>query len=336
LKGTAVLNSDNTIEYTPDAGYLGEDYLRYQVCDIDNDCSSAAVNIRVKQSNNIPFAYNDTVTAYRNRAVEFDPTFNDINKNDGGIVAVVYQQPLNGTAEMVTGSNTKVRYTPNQDFYGVDSLWYYIQDIDGDYSVAKVVINVLNRENYTPDAIDDEVESYVNATIIVDVLANDLNLNDGVKSVTLETSPVNGNAIITGDYRVQYTPLTGFKGQESFTYKVCDIDDECDIATVTINVVTDPNKKVEVPDAFSPNGDDINDTFEVQNIEFYQQVTLHVYNRWGNLVYKSNHYKNDWDGTSNVSMAIGSKLPDGTYYYLLQIKDTGKIYKGSVFIKRSY
>jgi gliding motility-associated-like protein len=332
--GDVLLESDNTVTYTPDTDYLGEDYFRYQVCDFDNDCSTTTVTIRVKNSNRIPFALNDTVTTYKNRSVEFDPTFNDLNKNDGGIMVVVYSQPMNGVAAVTTA--TKVQYTPSTDFYGVDSLWYYIQDVDGDYTLAKVVINVLNRENYTPDAIDDEAETYANTTILIDVLQNDLYLNDGIKSVELVTSAPNANVIVTADYKLQYTPLTGYKGTESFTYRVCDIDDECDIAVVTVTVIVDPNKKVEIPEAFSPNGDNKNDTFEVQNIEFFQKVTLHVYNRWGNLVYKSENYKNDWDGTSNVSMAIGSKLPDGTYYYLLEIKDTGKLYKGSVFIKRSY
>ncbi|HOK86480.1 MAG TPA: Ig-like domain-containing protein, partial [Tenuifilum sp.] len=332
--GNAVLEANNTVTYTPATDYLGEDYFRYQVCDFDNDCSTTTVTIRVKNTNLIPYAVNDTVTTYKNRSVEFDPTFNDLNKTDGGIMVVVYSQPTNGTAANTAA--TKVRYTPSTDFYGVDSLWYYIQDVDGDYTLAKVVINVLNRENYTPDAIDDEAETYANTTILIDVLQNDLYLNDGVKSVDLVTPATNANVIVTADYKLQYTPLAGYKGTESFTYRVCDIDDECDIATVTVTVSVDPNKKVEIPEAFSPNGDNINDTFEVQNIEFFQKVTLYVYNRWGNLVYKSENYKNDWDGTSNVSMAIGSKLPDGTYYYLLEIKDTGKLYKGSVFIKRSY
>jgi gliding motility-associated-like protein len=334
--GSVVLDPDNTVTYTPATDYLGEDYFRYQVCDFDNDCSTTTVTIRVKNTNLIPLALNDTVTTYKNRWVEFDPTFNDLNKSDGGIIAVVYRKPVNGNTQPVPASNTKIRYTPNTDFFGIDSLWYYIQDVEGDYTLAKVVINVLNRENYTPDARDDEAETYMNTTILIDVLQNDLYLNDGIKSVEVLLPVASANVVVTADYKLQYTPLNGYKGTEVFQYRVCDIDDECDIANVTITVSIDPNRKVIIPEAFSPNGDNINDTFEVQNIEAFQHVTLHVYNRWGNLVYKSENYKNDWDGTSNVSMAIGSKLPDGTYYYLLEIKDTGKLYKGSVFIKRSY
>ncbi len=332
--GNVQLGTNNIVTYTPNTNYLGEDVFSYQVCDFDNDCSSANVLVKVKNSNLTPTAINDTITTYKNRAIEFDPTFNDQLKGDGGIVAIIYSQPINGHA--VSVNPTYLRYTPKTDFFGIDSLWYYIQDIDGDYSLAKIVVNVLNRENYTPDAQDDEAETYANTAILIDVLTNDLWLNDGIKTVEIEANPVNANSIITADYKIQYTPLMGYKGTETLTYRVCDIDDECDIATVNVRVITDPNRKVEIPEAFSPNGDNINDTFEVQNIEFFQKVSLLVYNRWGNLVYKNENYRNDWNGTSNVSMAIGSKLPDGTYYYLIEIKDTGKVYKGSVYIKRSY
>ncbi len=334
--GNALIQADNTVTYTPATNYLGEDYFRYQVCDFDNDCSTTTVTIRVKNTNLVPLALNDTVTTYKNRWVEFDPTFNDIRKNDGGIIAVVYIKPTNGVANPVPASNTKIRYTPKTDFYGIDSLRYYIQDVDGDYSTARVLINVINRENYTPDAKDDEAQTFMSTPVLIDVLTNDLYLNDGIKSVEVLLPLVNGNAVVTPDYKILYTPLPGYKGTEGFQYRVCDVDNECDMATVMVTVVEDPSRKVIIPEAFSPNGDNINDTFEVQNIEQFFHVTLHVYNRWGNLVYKSDRYKNDWDGTSNVSMAIGSKLPDGTYYYLLEIKDTGKLYKGSVFIKRSY
>ncbi len=336
IHGTTNLETDNTVTYTPATDYLGEDYFRYQVCDFDNDCSTTTVTITVKNSNVIPLAINDTITTYRNRYIEFDPTFNDLNKNDGGIITVVYKEPSNGSTQPATASSTKIRYTPNTDFYGIDSLWYYIQDIDGDFTLAKVVVNVLNRENYTPDAYDDEAQTYMNIPVMVDVLQNDLYLNDGLKSVDVTQSIVEGSIEVTADYKLRFTPSAGYTGTVVFQYNVCDIDDECDMASVTVTVVIDPNKKIIIPEAFSPNGDNINDYFEVQNIEIYQHVTLHVYNRWGNLVYKNDRYKNDWDGTSNVSMAIGSKLPDGTYYYLLEIKDTGKLYKGSVFIKRSY
>ncbi len=332
INGNVLLNADNTVTYTPNTGFLGEDVFYYQVCDFDSDCSSAAVTINVKNANLVPIAYNDTVTTFKNKAISINVLFNDRNLNDGGIRTVVFSNPTNGAVSV--NPDNSILYTPANNFFGVDSLWYYVADVDGDYSLAKVVIDVLNRENFTPQANDDDVEIFMDTETTIDVLANDIGLNDGVKALAVETSPTNGICRITSDFKVYYSPLTGFVGTETFTYRVTDRDDESSVAYITVRVVPDPDGKVVVPEAFSPNGDGFNDTFEVLNIGQFQHITLKVYNRWGNLVYKSDRYKNDWDGTANVSLSLGSKLPAGTYYYLLEILDTGKTYKGSVFIKR--
>jgi gliding motility-associated-like protein len=72
-------------------------------------------------------------------------------------------------------------------------------------------------------------------------------------------------------------------------------------------------KPVNIPNAFSPNGDGIHDKFEIANIEFFKDAVLYVYNQWGELIYKSDAgYHNEWDGTRN-----GNPVPIGAYYYLL-------------------
>ncbi|MBK8499105.1 MAG: gliding motility-associated C-terminal domain-containing protein [Flavobacteriales bacterium] len=78
-----------------------------------------------------------------------------------------------------------------------------------------------------------------------------------------------------------------------------------------------------IPNVFSPNGDDHNETFHIQNVEQYNN-DLWVYNRWGSKVYTSRNYKNQWDGDD---------VPDGTYYYVLRI-DNGDEYAGHVTLLR--
>lgn len=84
-----------------------------------------------------------------------------------------------------------------------------------------------------------------------------------------------------------------------------------------------------VPNGFSPNGDHVNDNFEIQGIDLFNNVKLEVFNRWGNLVYENSSYKNDWDG-KNLS---GEDLTDDTYYFTLTITSS-KTYKGFVVLKR--
>lgn len=73
-----------------------------------------------------------------------------------------------------------------------------------------------------------------------------------------------------------------------------------------------------VVEGFSPNGDGINDTFAV-TYSGSEPVVLEVYNRWGSLVFGSENYRSDWDGTSNQGRFLGeSRLPAGTYYFVLR------------------
>jgi len=83
----------------------------------------------------------------------------------------------------------------------------------------------------------------------------------------------------------------------------------------------------EVPNAFSPNGDGINDNWVIKYLESYPGATIDVYNRYGQPVYKSVGYDNPWNGLYN-----GSPLPIGTYYYIINPKNGRKTITGSVTI----
>ncbi|WP_211221716.1 gliding motility-associated C-terminal domain-containing protein [Spirosoma panaciterrae] len=82
-----------------------------------------------------------------------------------------------------------------------------------------------------------------------------------------------------------------------------------------------------IPQGFSPNGDGINDRFVIRGLNGLT-VSLQVYNRWGNLVYQNEDYQNDWDGKPNTGIVLSSAdsngVPDGTYYYVVNLSDGRK------------
>lgn len=79
-----------------------------------------------------------------------------------------------------------------------------------------------------------------------------------------------------------------------------------------------------IPEGFSPNGDNINDVFHISGLPTDGQNSLLIFNRWGNKVYSSADYDNMWDGTPNAGGTLGkNKLPQGTYYYILDMKGSG-------------
>jgi gliding motility-associated-like protein len=69
---------------------------------------------------------------------------------------------------------------------------------------------------------------------------------------------------------------------------------------------------IKIPNAFTPNGDGVNDVWNILELSSYPQCTVLVYSRNGSLVYQSHGYPKPWDGTHN-----GNPLPAGTYYYII-------------------
>jgi gliding motility-associated-like protein len=86
-------------------------------------------------------------------------------------------------------------------------------------------------------------------------------------------------------------------------------------------------KAVKPPNAFSPNGDNINDTWVIRELVHYPDCIVEVFNRYGQRLYRSNGYGTPWDGKYR-----GSPLPIGTYYYVIQPGAGEKPVSGSVTI----
>jgi gliding motility-associated-like protein len=82
-------------------------------------------------------------------------------------------------------------------------------------------------------------------------------------------------------------------------------------------VVTNP---LTIPQFLSPNGDGDNDIWIIQNLQFYPNHTLKIFNRWGNQIYSAAPYTNNWGGYPNIPYSIGQDIvPAGTYYYVLDV-----------------
>ncbi len=84
-----------------------------------------------------------------------------------------------------------------------------------------------------------------------------------------------------------------------------------------------------IPNAFSPNGDGVNDTWHIKFLDSYQQCTVSIYNRNGQNVYYANGYSIPWDGTYK-----GSPLPAGVYYYVINLQNITKPISGYITIIR--
>ena len=88
--------------------------------------------------------------------------------------------------------------------------------------------------------------------------------------------------------------------------------------------------EIELPTGFSPNRDGANDTFVIHGLEAYPRNTFTVVNRWGNLVYDTYNYTNNWTG-ENVQ---GQPLPDGTYFVRFSVNGGERTWQGFVELRR--
>ncbi len=93
-----------------------------------------------------------------------------------------------------------------------------------------------------------------------------------------------------------------------------------------------------IPNAFSPDGDGINDTWTIRGgLYNYPNNNLVIFNRWGLKVYEADGYNNNWDGNNkgNSNSGNDSKLPSGTYFYVLDLNGNGKnVKKGFIYLTR--
>lgn len=104
-----------------------------------------------------------------------------------------------------------------------------------------------------------------------------------------------------------------------------------DSADVTITVdkcLTELPSKL--PQVITPNGDGSNDALIFTDIDYFPNAKLTVYNRWSSIVFEGEHYNNDWKGTTTN----GSLLPDGTYFYVLELGNGREPYTNYIMIQR--
>ncbi|HEX8331666.1 MAG TPA: gliding motility-associated C-terminal domain-containing protein, partial [Segetibacter sp.] len=111
------------------------------------------------------------------------------------------------------------------------------------------------------------------------------------------------------------------------TYKVTAVTPgECrTTAEVTISTITE----IKITNAFSPNGDGINDVWNIPGLSFYANCTVQIFNRYGQVVFQSTGYDKPWEGTSN-----GKQVPIGTYYYIINTDQANGKMSGSITVLR--
>ena len=106
-------------------------------------------------------------------------------------------------------------------------------------------------------------------------------------------------------------------------------NNSCEYKLTNIMLTDYPEDCIRIPNAFTPNGDGINDFWVIENIELFPDAIVQVFNRWGQLVFETRDPNISWDGKFNNRL-----LPTGTYIYIININNNDKTYNGTVTIVR--
>ncbi len=236
--GTATVNANGSISYTPAPGFSGPVSFTYTICDIaqPGQCSSAPVNITV---NTVILTSPDQVTTASgtpvNISVLANDTRNGLPASSTNVTVTLASQPANGT--VVVNANGTVTYTPAPAFFGVNSFSYTVCDIaqPAQCSTNSVTVTVLPSR---PLPQNDFNQTVRNQFVVGNVLTNDRESAGLSLSVTTTptTAPANGTVTLTATGSYTYTPAANFTGTDSFVYQVCNPGAQCTTALVTIEV----------------------------------------------------------------------------------------------------
>jgi gliding motility-associated-like protein len=201
------------------------------------------------------------------------------------------------------GANLTYNWTPSlPNAANVNGL------TSGNYSVT-----VINDDNCQDDTtvFVDQGEPIVIA--VIDSVGSECEEANG--SLTVLATGGNGGFEYGWEGDVQGSTLSDI---DAGSYNVYVMDANGCTSSTLVAIGCTPLIEIIVPQFLSPNDDALNETWIIQNLEFYPDNKVTVYNRWGNVVYEAEPYNNDWNGHYKGTKA--ESLPAATYFYVIDTK----------------
>ncbi|MFT3908741.1 MAG: gliding motility-associated C-terminal domain-containing protein [Ferruginibacter sp.] len=153
--------------------------------------------------------------------------------------------------------------------------------------------------------------------VYIDTLRNVASCDSIIDTIHLFVNDISSTHITDSIFAGQvYTLPSGLVVSAAGVYESVLLNSVgCDsVITTTLKLKQQIAECITLKNAFTPNGDGINDYWVLYRYNCFRRLEVNVYNRYGSLVYHSNDYKNDWAGKYK-----NKELPDGTYYYIIKV-----------------
>ncbi len=283
-------------------------------CQIEPICMGGSVELVPHGSTNVTWSPNNDLTFLPNsnhviaspsQTTTYTITSNDLCQNQANITVTVNPNITpNFTPVANICSGATLNALPTTSNNGITGTW-------------SPALNNTATTTYTFTPNSGQCALSQTMTITVDPLITPsfTPVADICSGATLNALPTTSNNGITGTWSpaLNNTATTTY----TFTPNSGQCANNFDMIIEVFDINTYP-----IPKGISPNGDEKNENWDLESLNV---VSLKLFNRYGQLVYEKENYTNEWFGQNNTSQS----LPDGTYFYVLQLKcgsKTGWVY----------
>lgn len=225
-------------------------------------------------------------------------------------------------------ANIGTRSTQTQFFIGnIDDVHIYKRALNADEVKAlfddNLGQNITISTNKSNPCGGDKITFTVNgATNTSKYQWKVYDVNQGTNGKTFIYNSPNKSA----DYQVKIT-IDVTDEDPCFPQKPVSVDKTINIKFCSVPP-PNPNNNILIPNAFSPNGDGLNDTWEIFSLAGNSDVIVEIYNRWGELIFYSKGYSDPWNGTYKDKLVM-----EGTYPYIVRM-DNETVLKGAILVVR--
>jgi gliding motility-associated-like protein len=249
---------------------------------------------------------------------------------------------INKAVLTVTASNAVMCQSDGFPTFAVTYSGFKVGDTESSLTAKPTVSTTANRNVAGTYALvpangvaNNYSFVYVNGTLTINALPSaNIVSNKGTEISKGETAILTASggtsyswSTASGIISGQNTAILTVRPAQTTTYtvRVTNASGCSSVASITIKVNED--YKIVANNILTPNGDGVNDTWIVQNIDMYPSNEVRIFDRNGRLMYNKKGYDNSWNGTIG-----GNELAEGTYYYIITYGPDKLVQKGFITI----
>ncbi|MEZ5107247.1 MAG: Ig-like domain-containing protein, partial [Draconibacterium sp.] len=316
--GTFTINGNGDFTYTSEEGFKGTEVIVVEICDsyAEPICVADTIVIIVSQSSTV--VVDSEISACYGEEV----LISDVSVSDYSSVSWT----TSGSGEILGENSITPTYIPAENEEGAIEM---VITVFGTGTCSSETVTATVTIDYAPEIIADAGNSDTitynsQANLIADVLPTDRDYSYSWSPAELVDNP-SGSTTYT----------VALQENTMFTVTVTDNESGCQ-ATDSIFIVvkeTIDDNMLSIKNGISPNFDGNNDVWYIEGIENFPDNRVAIFNRWGDKIIEFRNYDNTtvyWDGKNSK----GKNVPDGTYYYILEIRNV-KTYTGWIQVRGS-